>query len=145
MSWLVLIASWFSIKILSLRLLFGFDTEKNMMERTHVCNLETRIDETFLWKVRTVIKEMSKYKNIKIDNNSSIKWGRWTCFVTHWFEKIMDVSNFVLYFQFEIFCRSWFKFLIGNFTVVLIRNFFPDWEPEFLKQLDLHRYFSGNW
>ena len=35
----------------------------------------------------------------------------------------MDVSTFFLYYQFEIFCRSWFKFLIGNFTVVLIRDF----------------------
>ena len=86
-----------------------------------------------------------KYQNIKIANNSSIKWGSWTCVVTYWFEKIMDVSTFVLYFQFEIFCRSWFKFLIGNFTVVMTRNFFPDWESEFLKQLDPNRYFSGNW
>ena len=84
-----------------------------------------------------------KYQNIKIANNSSIKWGSWTCVVTYWFEKIMDVSTFVLYFQFEIYWGSWFKFLIRNFTVVLIRNFFRDWEPEFLKQP--HRYFSGNW
>ena len=91
-----------------------------------------------------LLKKMSKYQNIKIANNSSIKWGSWTCVVTYWFEKIMDVSTFVLYFQFEIFCRSWFKFLIGNFTVALIRNFFPDWEPEFLKQLGPHRYFSGH-
>ena len=82
-----------------------------------------------------------KYQNIKIANNSSIKWGSWTCVVTYWFEKIMAV----LYFQFETFCRSWFKFLIGNFTVVVIRNFFSDWEPEFLKQLGPYRYFSANW
>ena len=91
-----------------------------------------------------LLKKVSKYQNIKIANNSSIKWGSWTCVVTYWFEKIMDVSTFVLYFQFEIFCRLWFKFLIGNFTVVLIRIFFPDWEPEFLKQLGPQRYFSGN-
>ena len=111
-------------------------------------NLEIRIEERSLWKARTVVKEnvkMSKYQYIKIANNSSIKWGSWTCVVTYWFEKIMDVSTFVLYFQFEIFCRSWFKFLIGNFIVVLIRNFLPDWEPEILKQLGPHRYFSGNW
>ena len=113
--------------------------KKNLMKRTHVCNLEIRIEETSLWKARTVIKE-----NVKIANNN-IKWGSWTCVVTYWFEKIMDVSTFVLYFQFEIFCRSWFKFLIGNFTVVMARNFFPDWESEFLKQLDPNRYFSGNW
>ena len=137
-------ASWFLINILSMRSLFGFDTEKNMMKRTHACYLEIRIEETSLWKTRAVINEnikISKYQNIKIANNSSIKWGSWTCVVTYWFEKIMDV----LYFQFETFCRSWFKSLIGNFTVVLIRNFFPDWEPEFLKQLGPHRYFSGNW
>ena len=122
-------ASWFSINILSMRSLFYFNTEKKLMKSTHVCNLEIRIEETSLWKARTVIKE-----NVKIANNN-IKWGSWTCVVTYWFEKIMDVSTFVLYFQLEIFCRSWFKFLIGNFTVVLIRNFFPDWEPGFLKNL----------
>ena len=137
-------ASWFLIKILSMRSLFGFDTEKNMMKRTHACYLEIRIEETSLWKTQTVIKEnvkISKYQNIKIANNSSIKCGSWTCVVTYWFEKIMAV----LYFQFETFCRSWFKFLIGNFTVVVIRNFFSDWEPEFLKQLGPYRYFSANW
>ena len=92
-----------------------------------------------------LLKKMSKYQNIKIANNSSIKWGSWTCVVTYWFEKIMDVSTFVLYFQFEIFCRSWFKFLIGNFTVVLIRNFFSDSESKVLKQLGPNRLFSGNW
>ena len=127
-----------------MRSLFGFDTEKNM-KRTHVCNLENRIEETSLWKARAVIKENVKISNIKIANNSSIKWGSWTCVVTYWLEKIMDVSTLVLYFQFEIFCRSWFKFLIGNFTVVMTKIFFPDWESEFLKQLDPNRYFSGNW
>ena len=119
-----------------------------MMKRTHVCNLEIRIEGPSLWKARTVIKKnvkISKYQDIKIANNSSIKWGSWTCVVTYWFEKIMDVSTFVLYFQFEIFCRLWFKFLIGNFTVVLIRIFFPDWEPEFLKRLVHTDIFSGNW
>ena len=120
-----------------MRSLFYFNTEKKLMKSTHVCNLEIRIEETSLWKARTVIKE-----NVKIATNN-IKWGSWTWVVTYWFEKIMDVSTFVLYFQFEIYWGSWFKFLIRNFTVVLIRNFFRDWEPEFLKQP--HRYFSGNW
>ena len=26
--------------------IFGFDTERNMMKRTHVCNLGIRIEET---------------------------------------------------------------------------------------------------
>ena len=85
-----------------------------------------------------------KCQKIKIANNSSYKWGRCTCVVSYWFEK-MNVSTFVFYFQFEIFCRSWFKFLMRNFNVVLIRNCFPDWEPEFLKQHDPHIYFSGKW
>ena len=89
--------------------------------------------------------KISKYQDVKIANNISIKWGSWTCVVTYWLEKIMDVSTFVLYFQFEIFCRSWFKFLIGNFTVSADQKFFPDWEPEFLKQLVLTDIFSGNW
>ena len=92
-------------------------------------------------KHEQLLKKMTKYQNIKIANNSSIKWGRWTFVVSYWFEKIMDVSAFVLYYQFEIFCRSWFKFLIGNFIVALIRNFFL----ECWKQLGPHRYFSGNW
>ena len=70
-----------------------------------------------------LLKKVSNYQNNKIANNSSIKWRRWTCFVTYWLEKIMDVSTFVFYGQFEIFCRSWFEFLIRNFTVVLIRIF----------------------
>ena len=116
------------------------------MKRTHVCNLEIRIEETSLWKARTVIKEnIKKYQNIKIANNSNLRNWTWTCVVTDWFEKIMDVSNFVFHFQFDILCRSKSKFLIGNFTVVLIRNFFPDWEPKFLKQIGLHRHVSGNW
>ena len=60
-------------------------------------------------------------------------------------KKNIDIWTFVLYYQFEIFCRSLFKFLIGSFTVVLIRNFFPDWEPEVLKQLGPRRNLSGNW
>ena len=73
--WLVLMACWFSIKSFPMRSLFSFDTEKNMMKRTHVCNLEIRIEETSLWKARILLKKMSKYQNIKIANNSSIKWG----------------------------------------------------------------------
>ena len=57
-------------------------------------------------KREQLLKKMSKYQNIKIANNISIKWGSRTCVVTYWFEKIMDVSAFVLYFQCEIFCRS---------------------------------------
>ena len=97
-----------------------------------------------------LLKKMSK--NIKISTypitvtcEIELELVPWTCIVTYWFEKIMDASNFVLYFQFEILCRSRFKFLIGKFTVVLIRNFFPDWEPKFLKQIGLHRHVSGNW
>ena len=48
--------------------------------------------------------KISKYENIKITNNSSIKWGRWTCIVTNWFEKIMEVST----------CWSGDFFLIEN-------------------------------
>ena len=128
-----------------MRSLFGVDTEKNLMKRMHVYNLEIRIEETTFWKARTLLKKISKYQNIKIANNSSIKSGSWPCVVTYWFEKIMDVSTFVLYFQFEIFCRSWFKFLIGNFTVVLIRILFCNWEPGFLKQFGPRKYFSGKW
>ena len=58
-----------------MRSLFVFDTEKNMMTRTHVCNLEIRTEETLCEKRRQLLKKMSKYQNIKIANNSSIKWG----------------------------------------------------------------------
>ena len=147
--WLVLMASWFSIKISLMRSLFGFDAGKNMVERTHVCNLEIRIEETsnICEKRGQLLKKMSKYQNIKLANNSSIKWESWNCWLLCGSKKSHGciVSTFVLYFQFEIFCRSWFKFLIGNFTVVMTKIFFPDWESEFLKQLDPNRYFSGNW
>ena len=39
------------------------------------------------------------------------------------------------YFQFEIFCRSCFKFLIWNFTVVLIRFFFLRLRTRFFKTI----------
>lgn len=52
---------------------------------------------------------------IKIAHNSCIKWGRWTWVVPYWFEKIMDVSNFVFYYQFEIVCRSWYCSADQNF------------------------------
>ena len=133
-------ASWFSIRILSLRSLFGSDTEKKYDEKNACVQLgNSNWGNVF---VKSESNYLRKCQNIKIANNSS---RRWTCFVTYWFEKIMDVSTFVLYFQFEIVCRSRFKFLIGSFTVVLTRIFFPDWESEFLEQLDPHRYFSGNW
>ena len=144
-SWLVLMASGFSIKILSMRSLFGIDTEKKTWWKGRMCaTWKFELKKHLCEKRGQLLKKISKYQNIKIANNSSMKWGSWICFVTYWLEKIMDVSTFVLYFQFETFCRSWFKFPIGNFTVVLIKNFFPDWEPEFLKQLGPHRYFSGH-
>ena len=126
---------------------FWLRHRKSMIKRTHVCNVEVRIEETLLWKARTIIKEnvkISKRKqqqNIKIANNNNIKRGGWTCVVAYWFEKIMMYQ--LLYFQFEIYGRSLYKFLIGNFTVVLI--FFPNWEDEFSKQPAPHRYFLGNW
>ena len=137
-SWLVLMASGFSIKILSMRSLFGIDTEKKTWWKGRMCatwkfELKKHLCEKrgqLLKKISKNIK-ISKYQNIKIANSSNLRNWTWTCLVTDWFEKIMDVSNFVFHFQFDILCRSRFKFLIGNFTVVLIRNFFPDWEPKF--------------
>ena len=63
----------------------------------------------------------------------------------HCYSLVPKNHKWIPYFQFEIFCRSWFKFLIGNFTRLLIRIFFSDWEPESLKQFGIHKYFSGNW
>ena len=59
-----------------MRSLFGFDAGKKMVERTHVCNLEIRIEETsnICEKRGQLLKKMSKYQNIKLANNSSIKW-----------------------------------------------------------------------
>ena len=73
-----------------MRSLFGFDMEKNMTRRMRVWNLEIPIEETSLCKARTVIKENVKtwkYENITTANNSSIKWGRWTCAVTYFLKK----------------------------------------------------------
>ena len=89
------------------------------------------------------LNKMSKYQNIKIANNSKIKWrDELACYLL---VQIMDLSTFLLYYQFDLFCKSSFKFLIGNFTVELLRNFFPDSEPQFSKQLGSHIYFSENW
>ena len=72
-------ALWFLIKILSLRSLFGFDTEKKK-KITPVCNVEIPIEETLsLGKARAVIQEnvkISIYQNIKIATSKSIKWER---------------------------------------------------------------------
>ena len=57
-----------------------------------------------------------KSQNIKKANKGSIKWERWTCVVTYWFKKIMHISTFLLYNQFEIFCShdliSWWGILL---------------------------------
>ena len=59
-------ASWFLIKILSLRSPFDFDTETNMMKRMYVCNVEIQIEEKLsLLKTKAVIKENVKISNIK--------------------------------------------------------------------------------
>ena len=132
------------MKILTLRSYFRFDTEKNMMKKIYVCNVEIQIEETLsLLKAKAVVKENVKISNLftKYLNRQKQQMN----VVTYWFEKIMDVSTFDLYYQFEVFCRSRFKFLIGNFIVVLIRNFFCNWEPEFLKEPGPRRYFSRNW
>ena len=72
-----------------------------------------------------LLSKMSKYQNIKIANNSKIKWrDELVCYLL--VQKLMNVSTFLLYYQFEGFCKSSFNFLIGNFTVKLMRNFFPD-------------------
>ena len=52
-----------------------------------------------------VLKKMSKYQNMKIANTAALN-GEDDVVVTYWFEKIMDISTFILYYQFEIFCRS---------------------------------------
>ena len=52
------------MKILALRSSFRFDTEKNMMKKIYVCNVEIQIEETLsLLKAKAVIKE-----NVKISN-----------------------------------------------------------------------------
>ena len=123
----IIIASWFSIKILSLRSPFGFGTEKNMMKRMDVCNVEIRIEETlYLLKARAVIKE-----NVKISTylNKQSRQTNLRCYLL--VRKNHGCINFFLCYQFETFCSSWYKFLIGNFTLVVIRNFFLIENPNF--------------
>ena len=55
-------------------------------------------------KILPVLKKFPEKQ--KIANNRSIKWGGWTCVVTFWFKKIMNLSTFVFYYQFKMFCRS---------------------------------------
>ena len=77
--------------------LLALTQKKNMMKRKQVCNVEIRIEETWtLLKAKKVIKKnvkISKCQNIKVGNSSSIKWERWTCVVTYWFEKFKDIST----------------------------------------------------
>ena len=35
---------------------------------------------------------------VVIKGNAEIKWERWTCVITYWFEKIIDISTFLLYY-----------------------------------------------
>ena len=115
-SWLALMASRFSIKILSLISVFGFDTEKKYDEKNAcVQRGNSNCGNINFVKSESRYLKMSKYQNIKIAHNSCIKWGRWTWVVPYWFEKIMDVSNFVFYYQFEIVCRSWYCSANQNF------------------------------
>ena len=92
------------MKILALRSSFRFDTEKNMMKKIYVCNVEIQIEEALsLLKAKAVIKE-----NVKISNLFTKYLNRQqqqVNVVTYWFEKIMDVSTFDLCYQFEVFCR----------------------------------------
>ena len=87
-------------RFVAVRSPFGFNTEKKYDERNTGNYVEIRIEETWtLLKAKVVIKEnlkTSKFQNIKVGNISSIKWGRWTCVVTYCFEKVMDISTFVL-------------------------------------------------
>ena len=58
---MVSMASLFSIKILSQGSPHGFDKEKKMIKKMHVCNMEIRIEETLsLWKAKAGIKENDK-------------------------------------------------------------------------------------
>ena len=80
-----------------------------------------------------LLNKMSKYQNIKIANNSKIKWrDELACYLL---VQIMDLSTFPLYYQFEVFCKWSFKFLIGNFAVELLRNFFLIENPNFQNNL----------
>ena len=59
-----------------MRSLFDFDTEKDMMKRRHVCsNLQIQIEKHLCEKRGQLLTKVSKHQNIKIANNSSIKWG----------------------------------------------------------------------
>ena len=53
-----------------------------------------------------LLKKMSKYQNIKIANNSSIKWEVEIALLLTGSKKLWMYQLFFLYFQFEIFCKS---------------------------------------
>ena len=103
------------------------DEEKRMCV---TCKLELKKHLCENWG--QLLNKMSKYQNNKIspikaalDRKSELAL-------------LLTGSNnprCIPYFEFKIFCRSWFKFLIGNFTEVPTRIFFPDWEPKFLSNL----------
>ena len=70
-------ASRFSIKILSLISVFGFDTEKKYDEKNAcVQRGNSNCGNINFVKSESRYLKMSKYQNIKIAHNSCIKWGR---------------------------------------------------------------------
>ena len=70
--------------------------------------------------------------------------GKHTCIITYYLDKIMDIPTAALYCQLRTLHGSRTKFLIRNFTEVLIRNFIPDWESKFVNQPDPLANFSEN-
>ena len=56
-----------------MRSLFGFDTEKKYDEKNACVQFELK--KHLCEKRGQLLKKISKYRNIKIANNSSMKWG----------------------------------------------------------------------
>ena len=165
-------ANWFSTKLLSMILPFGFDTEKKIWKYTGLQRGNSnwgninfvKSESSYYRKCQSII--ISQYENRQqqqplngenelafLLTGSKKSWiyhllsfiiiaqkmkfsikdffskcdqirsflRTWSNFLR---KSLMENFIFCAVYQFKIFRRSLFEFLTGNFTVVLIRNFF---------------------
>ena len=121
MSWFVLMASWFSIKMLLLRSPFGFNTEKKYDEKKTgaMRNFKFRKHELYeRWK--SILKEIL-----------------WQAIAA----SLNGIDELVLLLLWRNHGYINFCPLLLAWDILSIRFYITDWEPEVLKQLDPHKIF----
>ena len=86
-----------------------------------------------------------KYFIIKISkavNSNSIKYENFTCFVTYWLNKFLEIPTAVLYCQFETFHQSEINFLIRFLLEYQSSILFDDLEFEIANQSLLLKFIT---